>query len=224
MIKAFWAPGDELKIWKNRSQAAQPEGKAWTCYIKGAARSGTALMLAHMCMSRGINLQALRPSLWTSLCVVKCKLGSMVADLISVAMLNAQLSARGAIRKSHDVATWMAKLRTLKKANCDPSTILVKWNERCTAAQKLEGHKRMAVLHLLQMPDDFCDTLLRHVSRWGSDNGCFLEETFSSKKLLLGYAPRTNKLWQGYLTLKADGLHLMLKTLIHEHDGKLPGN
>ena len=218
--------GEPVQLWKVRAKnspslPAEDADNGWACYIKGAARCGVALVLAHVCIANDINLQSLRPSLWTSLCGVSCKIGSMMQDLVSVAMLNASLSGRGAIRKAHDVITWMCKLRTLKQANCDPASCISKWNERCTAAQRLEGSKRTCVLALLQWPDDLAQVLLEHVSRCGNDQSCFLEETWANKKFVIGTAPRTNKLWTGLLQLTTDGLHLCLQSLIGAYEEKM---
>ena len=197
------------------------EDHGWACYIKGAARCGVALVLAHVCITNEINLQSLRPSLWTSLCGVHCKMGSIMQDIVSVAMLNASLSARGAIRKAHDVVTWMSKLRSLKQANCDPAQCIGKWNERCTTSQRLEGSKRQAVMNLLLWPDDLCQVLLDHVSRCGNDQACFMEETWANKKFLIGTSPRTNKLWTGLLQLTTDGLQLCLQSMIGAYEEKM---
>ena len=126
-------PGDCLAIWKHRGPTYTAAGPTaaefgWATYIKGAARSSVALMLAHTCLSRNLSLQALRPGLWNSLCAVQCKMGSMSNDIISVAMLNASLSSRGSIRRARDVVTWMSKLQVLKVANCDPANITRRWN------------------------------------------------------------------------------------------------
>ena len=167
-----------MAIWKHRGPTYTAAGPTaaefgWATYIKGAARSSVALMLAHTCLSRNLSLQALRPGLWNSLCPVQCKMGSMSNDIISVAMLNASLSSRGSIRRAHDVVTWTSKLQVLKVANCDPANIIRRWNSECTAGHKLEGQKRVALNHLLQYPEEVCNALLGHASRCGNDRQCF---------------------------------------------------
>ena len=65
------------------------------------------LMLAHVILNElKVDVQLLNPSLHQSLLAVYCRLGTSASDSATIAMENARLSARGAIRKAHDAVSY----------------------------------------------------------------------------------------------------------------------
>ena len=115
----------------------------FSCYVKGAARATTLLMLAHVTMYvLKVDLDTFSPTLFQSMLAVTCRLGIAATDQTSIALENARLSARGSIRKMHDVITWASKLMTLKQKGLSPTEIIRRWNDSSTAAASLNGGKK----------------------------------------------------------------------------------
>lgn len=66
----------------------------WTCFVKGAARSCTVLMIAHISMSQSWDLQSLAPGLFASMLAITCRRGAMSHDFEAVAIENAAECAK----------------------------------------------------------------------------------------------------------------------------------
>ena len=115
----------------------------FSCYVKGAARATSLLMLAHVAMYvLKMDLDTFSPALFQSMLAVTCRLGIAATDQTSIALENARLSARGSIRKMHDVITWASTLMTLKQKGLSPTEIIRWWNDSSTAAPPLNGGKK----------------------------------------------------------------------------------
>ena len=178
--------------------------------MKGALRSGTILFLAHVFLSNDIDLAALRPDLWRSMCFVACRRGSLLTDIASVAFTNAAESSKGAIRRAHCAVTWVAKLRMLQNKQYTPTETIKLWNDQCAKNQQLTGAKRAAVLNMLELPVEITDILVKHVSAFGSDSA-LTDETFSNKAILPGFSPKAfSKEWNQKLSVTIDGIRLLL--------------
>ena len=160
----------------------------WCRYVKGAARAATALALARLVLQWPGGVPGCAAQFLAGLRGIAVVRGCIAVDLTSIAFENARVSSRGAIRRAHDVLTWVSKLRVLQRAGgVEPATVLKKWNSTATTAQQLVGSKRVAVQHLLEkVPDQAIDLLLDHYSEVGGDGSCFSEEAFANKRLLPG--------------------------------------
>lgn len=193
----------------------------WTSYIKGAARCQTVLFMASQAIERGWLLEHLSPSLHASLLVVKARRAVMTTDAESVALENATLSARGAIRRPHCVITWLGKLRQLQCKGLSPERVLKDWNSKCTNEARVTGGKRVALLQLLHFPVKVQEQLLDHASRFG-EQGAFLEDAWCNKKLAVGFTPRTaDREWNTRLSVTEESLSLMVSYCHHQHLRKI---
>ena len=198
-----FSPGEALLV------APQPEVPAddavfWTSYVKGMARACCALVVADLLLAGASHampvaaLAAQRPpaagSLEASLTTVHIRRGLSAIDRASVALENARLSARGAIRRAHDVITWVGTFRILQKGNpsLDASGLLERYNQVTATQSQLVGAKRSSVLGLLDkaLPETI-DRLVEYVSKVGAGSGCFPEDAFGNKRVLPGPPPRT---------------------------------
>ena len=155
--------------------------------------------------------------------VIRCRRGSMSHDLTQVAFTNAKLSSRGAIRKSHDVATWLSKMSMLVDRGLKAESAIKAWNQEATRESQLTGQKRVALLALLTGPTGTKKLLLDHASFFGAASA-FSEECFASKNLFPGYFPRTvlDKVWRSRLTVTDAGFLLFLRYTDACHHQKLP--
>ena len=195
----------------------------WTVFVKGAARSCTALFLAAQCIARGWNLSALNPTLQRSMCALAGRRAIMSTDAQSAALENARLSTRGAIRRQHCCLTWLGTLSILQSQGLSPEQILKAWNTQCTQKGQVVGQKRTALLAVLKLSDDCQKVLLEHLSEFG-DNTAFLEDTWGLPKFKVGSKPRSAaKIWNDRLTVTSAGQHLMLRYVHRQHQKKLPG-
>ena len=93
----------------------------WVSFVKGAARAATALALAEQllvcCNDEGDEVSSYCPDLVQSLCVIKARVHVSSQDETAIAFENAKMSSRGAIRRAHDVITWLGCFTTLRKSN-----------------------------------------------------------------------------------------------------------
>lgn len=146
----------------------------------------------------------------------------MSHDLMRVAFTNAKLSSRGAIRKSHDVACWLAKISMLCERGMKADSAIKSWNSEATRESQLTGQKRVALLALLQAPAGTKELLLAHSSFFGSSSA-FSEECFAAKNLFPGYTPRSilDKQWRSRLTMTEAGFLLFLRYTDASHHQKL---
>eukprot|EP00435_Cladocopium_sp_Y103_P075808 s119_g65.t1 len=198
----------------------------FTHYVKGAARATSMLMLAHVLLNKlQADVQLLHPDLHASMCAVYCRVAMTVCDTTSVALENARFSARGAIRKAHDVITWAGKVHGLRAQGLAPSEIIKKFNESATKEAAIMGAKRAALLQLLELPENCLSLLIKHISDFSFEGSAFTETVFSNKKLMPGYQPRANndKAWQQRLRITPAGYELFITYVDAAHNRKPPG-
>ena len=248
LTNSFITDGDPLLL------AQGPDvgrSEFWTVFVKGSARSGTALFLASLAMRYQWGLATLHPALQKSLTFVRGKRSGCNSDTCSIALENARLSARGSLRKqpgqifmmnfrdfclfqyvynmlvtidimmslrSHCCLTWLGKMIILKKAGLSPSAVLREWNNSCTKAAQLQGHKSTALLALLDLSPACIQVLLDHVSLHGSQNSAFTETIWASKKIMPGGMPKGfSREWNSRLTMTTDGFLLLLRYVCGKH-------
>ena len=194
----------------------------WAAYVKGAARAHMGLFVTCMAMKCCWNLGVLAPHLLSSLQIVWCRRGLISSDVATVALQNAALSRKGAMVRSHDVATWVAKLQLLKNHGLTPAQVIATWNQQTTKESQLVGQKKVALLNLLDAPEDVIQLLISHCSEF-SEKSAFAEECFASKQILPGYVPRSgSKTWNKRLTVSSESLILMMRYVDASHRRKLP--
>ncbi|CAJ1385994.1 unnamed protein product [Effrenium voratum] len=213
LTNSFLTEQDPVLLAQGPSTSPTPD-PFWSIYVKGAARSCTALFLAAQCIKRGWKLAVLRQT-----CSSRCWWFTHGA----VALENARLSSRGAIRKSHCVLTWLGKLSLLREQGLSAENTLKVWNQSCTKESALTGSRRVALLQLLGMPKAAADLLLEHVSLFG-DRTAFMEDAFASKRLGVGAMPRSgSKAWNMRLQVTEAGQMLFLRYIHSQHLKRLPG-
>ncbi len=195
----------------------------WSVFVKGMARSSTMLFLASQAIEREWLLSTLMPDLQQSLTMICATRKIMASDPQAIAIFNAQLSQRGAIRKAHCTLTWLGKLALLQKQGLNAEQVIKAWNASATQSGALQGQKRVAVLALLQMPSNCQEVLLQHLSEFG-DKTAFTEDAFANKKLQIGAKSRSgSKVWNDRLAVSKTGLKLMIDYVHMQHTKKLPG-
>ena len=184
------------------------------------ARSCTALLLLSVALEYKFDLRGKLPHVHASFTRIAVRV-IVAGDRQHVALENARLSARGAIRKAHDVITWLGKLWILRCDGLDPGAVLKEWNSMATKESQVTGNKRAACLQLLEAPEPAVKILLEHVSEYGSESA-FQEDAFSNKKVMPSFVPRANnnKVWMRRLTVTNEGFLLMVRFLDAEWSRK----
>ena len=87
------------------------------------------------------------------------------------------------------------------------------WNAQATQQSQLTEQKRVALLALLNFPEEAQQILLKHASEFGSATA-FSEQAFANKALMVGYMPRNvSKDWARRLTVTEKSLILTLGCL-----------
>jgi hypothetical protein len=71
-------------------------------------------------------------------------------DWVSVAIANANISARGAIRQAHDVITWAGKLRKSAAKGVNAERVISQFNGQPTQATALKGARKLSIQALLR--------------------------------------------------------------------------
>ena len=104
---------------------------------KGMARTCSLLYLLDLVSRMKTGQHDLFVSLWASACIVFATVETHV-DWVSVAIANANISARGAIRQAHDVITWAGKLQKLSARGVNAETVISQFNGQSTQAVALK--------------------------------------------------------------------------------------
>ena len=216
----FVTHNDPIKLSSRRCPEYKEEDGGipfWACYIKGAARSATALMIADRIMVNNIDPALQCPELARSFSCIIAKLGSLADSEEAIAFENAKLSVRGSIRKAHDVVTWLGVFSLMKKKQhaFDASALVNKWNKDASKQSQIVGTKKVALLNLLTLEDEAVDFLIGVVSTHG-DTHCFQEDAFANKKIMPGNGPliRSSPLWTSRLKVSPASFMGMLKMCI----------
>ena len=214
---------DPLKL---SGKVAPPDkGDYFTlCYVKGAARSATLLVLLDQIrISCPNSIWDMFPGLASSVQAIRAVKVVVADDPVAIAFSNANLSARGAIRRAPCTLTWLGTLNMIHESQpqLDASNIILKWNEQSTKAAQIVGSKRTCLLQLLHLDADAIDVLLAFVSRVGTEGKCFSEECFANKKIMPGYTPKNfSPSWNGKLRVTPQSFLSMLKSLIVQFERK----
>ena len=207
-----------LSLWDGPKPGGD-EQVGWTTYLKGASRSLVLLFIGKVCIDMGLELSVLHPALFQSMLAIKCVRGTMLKDLQSIAIENAQIAARGGIRKQHDCLTWLAKLLLLRKRGYPPDHVLKKWNSAAPKEAQLTGSKAQALRFLLSLGDSVTSELLKHASKFGNGSA-FSEDCWANKKVQVNFAPRCQKEWADRLRVTEAGLVLAIQAITHFHTNK----
>ncbi|CAE7353633.1 unnamed protein product [Symbiodinium sp. CCMP2592] len=200
---------DPLVVWDGPPPADR-DWWAWTQWVKGACRATMAVFTAALSLHCKWDLSILAPKLYESLQCVWAR-RDMGSDITTIAFANARLSARGEIRRAHDIACWLSKLNLLKSKGLKPDVVIQAWNSQATQQAQLGGSKRVAILFLLGCPPEAVELLLKHASEFGTASA-FPEEAFAKKALQIGFTPRgMPKDWVRRLTVTEKSF--LLRTL-----------
>ena len=114
-------------------------------YVEGMARASTLLCLLDLIIDRDATDKS--PNLFASAAVIYATFEVHV-DLASVAIANANVSARGAIRQAHDVITWTSKLLLLVRQGINAKEVLARFNTQATKQACVTGARMLAVTTL----------------------------------------------------------------------------
>ena len=114
-------------------------------------------------------------NLLVSACIVFATVETHV-DWVSVAIANANISARGAIQQAHDVITWVGKLQKLAAKGVNVESVISQFNGQSTQAGALKGARKLSIQALLR-PEchDALAALVKLVGTIGPSQ-VFLEE------------------------------------------------
>ena len=202
----IWAPKD----WQDEEEVF------WVHYVKGMARSCTLLALLHLLLEREVDVSAL-PKFTSSIACLHA-IYEQHTDVGSVAISNANLSARGSIRQTHCLLTWVAKLSLLRDClseQMDPASVLDKFNEQATGRAKVTGPRRQSALNLMSPScKEGVGVMLTLLSEVGPDQVFWLEDTWANRKLLPGFQSRMRHAkWSQILRVTEKSFLLMVTSL-----------
>ena len=139
LVFRIFGAGDPLVLHTGQELVTQEKPASfWTMYIKGHARSCTLLLLLHEALVvKKLNLAESHPKLFESCVRIIARIHAG-GDMQTIAFANAALSARGAIRKAHDVLAWTLKLVKMQRHGRRPEVVLSEWNSRATKDRQSE--------------------------------------------------------------------------------------
>ena len=101
-------------------------------YVKGMARTTTALAWMAFCHQQNIDISLTNPTLYESLRMVYVLHEEGSEDKVTALINAAKLSTRGSIRKPYNVLEWTASLLVLKGENQEEDKIIKHWNRVCS--------------------------------------------------------------------------------------------
>ena len=224
LVHGFLTEAQPLLLWTTPADREASQQSFKVRYVKGMARCSSLLLLLAIIMEENVDLSEMFPDLFHSIQMIHVLFESH-ADLASVAIANAHASNRGAIRATHDIMTWVCKLRKLEAGGSyQPSEVLERFNAKATGKASVSGNKRTAALNLLQSP---CKTgvtnMLDLLSKVGSKRVWWNEDSFCNKKLMPGFAPRTTKPdWQNVLNVTEMSFNAWVDSLNQQQLNKSP--
>ena len=137
-------------------------------HVKGSARHSTLLACLLFLHQRGLSVQRILPHVFHTARAVLTVI-EQHQNLTSVALRNAQLSARGSIRRAHCAVTWAGKLLILQQHGQDAASVVKQYNEIASSGAQLTGQRRVSVLQLLKAPLEALNVVLECVSTLGAD-------------------------------------------------------
>lgn len=215
-IVRLWAPGPDGDLLAPRSLG----------YIKGMARSCTALMMLHVCFQKGLNLKDHHPRLYASLLRVYI-FHAPCATKRGEALANLAHSCRGAIRRPPNVMTFTGMAYNLIQAgDTDFTSFTRDWNSKSTKQFQIIGQKMMTMKLLIEtVPGKLlADVILRSVGELGYDNCPFSEDNMASKKIYPGYSFKCtgSKKWAGRKKVTQDSFELHMRRVATLHKALLP--
>ncbi len=148
----------------------------------------------------------------------------MHVDLASVAIANANVSARGAIRAAHDVIAWASKLLLLMKQGLSNEMVAQRFNAQASQKAALTGARLQSITALLQPQcHEGVTKMLSLVSEVGPEQGFWDEHAWANKRLMPGYVPRSgNKLWQENLKVTPESFTTMVHALCVQQKQRAP--
>ena len=218
LTHTFLSSDEPLQVWVPHQSEAQPFQMR---YVKGMARASTLLCLLDLIIDRDAADKF--PNLFASAAVIHATFEVHV-DLASVAIANANVSARGSIRQAHDVITWTSKLLLLVKQGVNAKEVLARFNCQATKQACVTGARMIAVTTLLQPPcHEGLEVMLALLAEVGPNQVFWDEHAFSNKRIAPGYVPRAgNKTWQDVLKVTGQSFTLMVQMLAGQCRDKPP--
>ena len=216
LVHGFLTEAEPLLLWGSPDDKQLRQEDFQCRYVKGMARCSTLLWLLASMADLKIEIMAHFPHLYQTIQVIH-GLFECHPDLTSVAIANAHYSNRGSIRAPHDVLTWVTKLMLLDNAGAGktPSQILEAYNQNASAKGKVNGQRRVSAMTLLQ---GACrrgvENMLTLLSKLGNKAVWWNEESFCNKKIVPGFAPRTNlRQWNQILTVTETSFCVFVESL-----------
>ncbi len=178
-------------------------------YVKGLARSVTALAVIAVSYKHNIDLQGTHPKLWESLRRVYIVKELGTENTLHVLMRAAKLSVRGSIRKPFNCLEWTICMRKLKN-EIDDTSIITRWNSLASSEHKLHGRKHQSVACLLKLPDSVLERYLTHVQDHGWDHTCWNEDVLGEKRIHVGFKHGANTAAWSRRTIVSEASELMM--------------
>ena len=185
-------------------------------YVKGNARTSSALALLHWVFANGLDMLKAHPTLFDSFRAIYVHPYSIDSKL-DEAMLNTKLSDRGSIRKATNIIQTVILIQNVNKyGNVDIGAFTRKWDSQTGRSSQIIG-KRAASLKLLleTAPRDTLLKILSHVGRLGFENSCWTDDNLSFKKMYpLHQFPTKHKKWVSRIRTSEKSFDVMI-TRVH---------
>ena len=162
----------------------------WSCWVKGAARVGCALVIAEQLFVNKIDLTSVA-GLRDSMANIYCTLEVASQDYSTISLANAMISFSGSIRQGLDVLQWLGKIHLGRSHGLDGAGQIAKWNRMAPQYAQVNGNNRTCLLNIIvKCNEEHVSMLLGHSRR--VDKPCFANDTFANQKLLPGYCEYNN--------------------------------
>ena len=173
-------------------------------------------MVAIKCMQDQVQLSALNPRLFESLCAIWVY-NEQHLTRKDIALRNAKLSVRSSIRKPWNCVMWLCVIQDLQETEgVDGSQMIKQWNTMSTKDNQLSGGKRVGLLLMLaKMPNSVRKILVKQMSEDGPDNSLLGDDVLADKRVYPGHRfPAGTPQWSDRMLITAESMELMVAHLI----------
>ena len=191
-------------------------------YVKGFARSLTALALLCWCQKTGFDLEFEHPLLHKSLLTIYVHQLEM-DNAVEETLKNLQISCSGSIRRPPNVVQMVSMIvKLINKGQLKEWTDFIKrWNMRSVRTHQVSGQRAASMKLLFELaPRIVLGWIVLHVQKMTFPKCAWTDDNLAAKKAYVGHKfPSKNKHW--VLRVSDESMMLMVARIQYEFENTI---
>ena len=192
-------------------------------YVKGFARTTSALAIAYFCFANQIDLKDICPKLHTSMRAVYAHYLPMESK-VEESLKNMKISCTGSIRRPPNVVQQTSTILRLVQTGGlkDYQEYVRRYNKQVPRTFQIIGQRATSLRLLFELaPSSVVCEIVKHVGKRGFDGCCWSDDNLSSKKMYPGYLyPGKGKKWIARSRVTNESMLLHVLCAQADHDNK----